>query len=213
MNGKSFVFTLVVLALAAVALIVLGVPSWGRASEEPDDGASDPAGMEAGSADDPERASREAGAAAAESVSRAAAIDARATSSADSAARWTYRRTAVADLDADAVPERLVVAADVSANSEGEPMWGDLHRWALYVEEDDGVRTLVYSALAPPGGLSAAVGSPGETGLRRIVVIEQAPRSARLLLASYAGPGRTGLEDVTGAAVDEWVDRILEETR
>jgi hypothetical protein len=211
-RGSRFVTLLAVLALAAVTLIVLGVPTWGDAEVDDGDGSGSPAGGAgadevAGDVRPARTPSRPVEAIPA----LAAAIDSSSTRSADTAAAWSYRRAAVADLDADAVPERLVVASDVFVTDDGEPLWDELHRWAVYVEEDDGARTLVYSAFAPPGGVSVAVAAPAETGRRGIVVIEQGPRRGRLLLAEYGGVGRVRLVDAAGEELDAWVERVAEE--
>lgn len=209
MKGRRFVTLLAVLALAAVTLIVLGLPTSGDA--DVDDGAgstaggagADPVGGEILPARSPIRP--------VDAPGLATAIDSVSTVSADTAAAWSYRRAAVADLDADAVPERLVVASDVFVTDDGEPLWDEQHRWAVYVEEDDGARTLVYSAFAPPGGVSVAVASPADSGRRRIVVIEQGPRRGRLLLAEYGGVDRVRLVDAAGEVLDAWVERVSEE--
>jgi len=216
-RGRRFVTLLAVLALAAVTLIVVGVPTWGDAEVDGagvDDGpgSGSPAGGAGADAlagdirpDRPPIRPVEA------MPALATAIDSASTRSADTAAAWSYRRAAVADLDADAVPERLVVASDVFVTDDGEPLWDELHRWAVYVEEDDGARTLVYSAFAPPGGVSVAVAAPAESGRRSIVVIEQGPRRGRLLLATYGGVGRVRLVDAAGEELDVWVERVAEE--
>lgn len=214
MNGRWFVLALVVLAAGAVAAIALGVPPWGQAADAGDGESA--SGAIPGRAPSPAgRTDAEAAPDGRESGSRqgVVAVDERATASADTAAAWTYRRTAIADLDADAVPERLVVASDVYVNADGEPMWGDVQRWAVFVEEDEGTRTLVYSAIAPPGGVAAAVGTVTEAGPRRIVVIEQSPHEARFLVGLYEGPGRARLAGARGATIEEWVERVAEETR
>lgn len=201
MNGRRFVVLLALLAIASVTLIVLGVPTWGGAEAAADTGATDAAIV-----------SSDPGSGATPTPTLATAIDSGSTLSADTVAAWSYRRTAVADLDGDAVPERLVIASDVFVTDDGEPLWGDIHRWAVYVEEDDAMRTLVYSAFAPPGGVSVAVGAPTESGRRRIVVVEQGPRRGRLLLAAYAGVGRASLVASAGEELEFWVDRVVEET-
>lgn len=199
MNGRRFVGLLALLAIASVTLIVLGIPTWGGA-EAPADADESYAAVAPATPD--------AGA----MLTLATAVDSGSTVSADTAAAWAYRRTAVADLDGDAVPERLVVASDVFVTDDGEPLWDDIHRWAVYVEEDDAARTLVYSAFAPPGGVSVAVGAPAESGLRRIVVVEQGPRRGRLLLAEYAGVGRVDLVAAAGEELEVWVERVVEGT-
>lgn len=199
MNGRRFVVLLALLAIASVTLIVLGVPTWGGAEVAADTGGTDAAVVPA---------SPDTGA----PPTLVTAVDSGSTVSADTAAAWAYRRTAVADLDGDAVPERLVVASDVFVTDDGEPLWDDTHRWAVYVEEDDGARTLVYSAFAPPGGVSVAVAAPAESGRRRIVVVEQSPRRGRLLLAAYAGVGRVELVAAAGEELELWVERVVEGT-
>lgn len=199
MNGRRFVVLLALLAIASVALIVLGVPTWGGADAAADTGETDAAAVPA---------SPDTGA----SPTLVTAIDSGSTVSADTAAGWGYRRTAVADLDGDAVPERLVVASDVFVTDDGEPLWDDIHRWAVYVEEDDAARTLVYSAFAPPGGVSVAVAAPAESGRRRIVVVEQSPRRGRLLLAAYTGVGSVDLVAAAGEDLEVWVERVVERT-
>ncbi len=199
MNGRRFVVLLTFLAIASVTLIVLGVPTWGGAEAAADIGVTPAAIVSADS---------DIGA----TPTLTTAIDSRSTLSADTAAAWAYRRTAVADLDGDAVPERLVVASDVIVTDDGEPLWDDIHRWAVYVEEDNTARTLVYSAFAPPGGVSVAVGAPAESGRRRVVVVEQSPWRGRLLLAAYAGVGRVDLVAAAGEELEFWVERVVEET-
>ena len=218
MNGRHFVILLAVAALAAVTLIVLGVPRWGEAEAVSDTGDPGPAaGADAAASavgvpgDLPPARPPIRPADAIPALTTA--IDSGSTASADTAAAWSYRRTAVADLDADAVPERIVIASDVFVTGDGEPLWDEIHRWAVYVEEDDGSRTLAYSAFAPPGGVSVAVAAPAESGRRQIVVIEQGPGRGRLLLAEYAGAGRVRLVDTAGDELEFWVERVSEKPR
>ena len=205
MNGTRFVVSLACLAVAASAIIVLGAPDRGPATAA-EESAAGPSG-------DPVSAPS-AGAAAPPSAMRLdAAIDSSVVASADSSAAWDYRRTAVADFDGDAVPERLVLAADVYVTDDGEPMWEDAHRWAVYVEEDDGRRTLVYSAFVPLGVVSAGATARIEGAPPRIVVMEQGPHRARLMLMAYDSPGRLRVLTAAGAETDLWADRVAEETR
>lgn len=206
MNGTRFVVLLAALAIVAVAAIARGLPSWGASDNDTRSTARESTRI----AGDTVRTDATGPRDSAEAVTRPV-IDRASTGSADSAAAWSYRRTAVADLDADAVPERLVIASDVFVTDEGEPTWGDAHRWAVYAEEDDGTRTLLYSAVAPPGGVAAAVGSARSAGPRPIAVVEQSPRHTRLLLVVYEGPGRSRLLDEAGADVAAWADRVAGE--
>lgn len=201
MNGRGFVALLVGAAVIAAVAIMLGVP---RADLEAPAGAAEAVPPVDGSSTLP---------------APPLAIDGGRVATADTAAAWTYHRTAVADLDGDGVPERLVLASDVFVTPDGEPVWEDEQRWAVYVEEDDGERTLVYANHAAPGAVSAAVGeAPDEDGARSggrrsIVIIEQDAHRARLLLAAYDGPGRGRVVDAAGTTVDAWVDRVAEEMR
>lgn len=214
MNGRRFVALLTVLALAAVTFILLGVPTWGEAETASVAGDARSAGGASTAAGAPDMLPDLSASDLVDATPPlATAVDSGSTLSADTAAAWTYHRTAVADLDADAVPERLVIASDVFVTDDGEPLWDEVHRWAVYVEEDDGARTLVYSAFAPPGGVSVAVTAPAEAGRRRIVVIEQGPRRGRLLVADYSGVGRVRLIDSAGGELEFWVERVVEEPR
>lgn len=209
MNGRRFVALLALLAIASVTLIVLGIPTWGGADVAAGTSVTDaPAGADDSDVPPTRSSIRPRGA----TPTLITAIDSGSTLSADTAAAWSYRRMAVTDLDGDAVPERLVVASDVFVTGDGEPLWDDVHRWAVYVEEDDGARTLVYSAFAPPGGVSVAVAAPAESGQRRIVVVEQGPRRARLLTTVYAGFGRVDLVAAVGEELEGWVERVVEGT-
>lgn len=211
MSGRGFVVLLAFAAAIAAVAIALGVPTDViEAPEAAGDVAPDaaPGGTDIGRGAKP--------------VSLASAVDSASTTSADTAASWDYRRTTVADLDGDGVPERLVLSSDVFLTDDGEPVWEDRQRWAVFAEEDDGARTLLYSGWAAPGAVSAAV-SPTETPSleradsrktgRAIVVIEQDPRRARLMILTYDGPGRGRLLDAVGTNLDSWVDRVAEETR
>ena len=151
MSGRGFVVLLAFAAVIAAVAIALGVPT--DAIEVLD------AVPDAGPIAGPTRAEIGPGLT---PPSLASAVDSASTTSADTAASWDYRRTTVADLDGDGVPERLVLASDVFVTDDGEPVWEDRQRWAVFAEEDNGARTLLYSGWAAPGAVSAAV-SPAQT--------------------------------------------------
>jgi hypothetical protein len=214
MSGRGLVVLLTGVCMVAVVAIALRAL---RDESRPPSGGDEP-----GPASDGADSAPPVGGPSSFSVSppdSSSAIDARSTGSPDTAAAWEYRRATVEDLDGDGVPERLILASDVFVTGDGEPVWEDEQRWALYVEEDDGKRTLVYSGYAAPGAVSAAVGlrsgaDDGSTSAARpIVIVEQDAGRARLLLVVYDGPGRRRLIDAAGTRVDAWVDRVVEETR
>lgn len=215
MNGTRFVLLLVFVAVASAVWIRFGVP--GLPQAESPAAAADTLGERAVAADTAgERA-------AAEDVpghpdglapgSRTPAsgtpggiglIDTVRVPSVDTASAWAYRTTLVADLDDDAVPERLILASDVYVTDDGEPMWEDGHRWAVYVEEDDGKRTLVYGAFVPLGTVDAGIAVADPPNGRRIVILERGPTRARLLVAAYDGPGLSRAIGGTGADIQTW---------
>jgi hypothetical protein len=211
MSGRGFVVLLAFAAVTAAVAIALGVPT--DVVEGPE-AAGDAVPYESRSAAEIERGAKPS--------SLPSAVDSTSTTSADTAASWGYRRTTVADLDGDGVPERLVLTSDVFLTDDGEPVWEDRQRWAVFVEEDDRTRTLLYAGWAAPGAVSAAVSrvqTPSLEGVdsrktgRTIVVIEQDTRRARLMILAYDGPGRRRFLDAAGTQLDAWVDRVAEEAR
>lgn len=110
MNGRGFVVLLACAAVSAAVAIGVGFPPEVVEAPEavpdtrtPVDGETPPNRPE-------ERATPPS----------TLLVDSASTASVDTAASWDYRRTTVADLDGDGVPERLVLASDVS----GHRRWG-----------------------------------------------------------------------------------------
>lgn len=110
MNGRGFVVLLACVAVSAAVAIgagfppeVVEVPEAVPDTRTPADGKTSP--------DRPEERA---------APPSTLLVDSASTASADTAASWDYRRTTVADLDGDGVPERLVLASDVS----GHRRWG-----------------------------------------------------------------------------------------
>ena len=81
---------------------------------------------------------------------------------------WPVQRSVTADLDADGVDGRLVLASDVAAGSEAGPHEEGGRRWALWAAEraPDSARTL-YGADALRRGRSTARTLYGADALRR----------------------------------------------
>src|SRR5687768_11477337 len=64
------------------------------------------------------------------------------TISTEAIATWTVRESLEADLDGDGERERVVLSADVTTSTRGAVLWEDGHRWAAFIEEPDGERTM-----------------------------------------------------------------------
>ena len=108
---------------------------------------------------------------------------------------WAVQQSTIADLDNDGADERLVLAADAEAGPEGEPLWEDGHRWALWAVElatdaaGDSVRTLLYGAFVPNGTAEVAVQDPSIGQAPAVLILERSPAQVRVLEVMYDGPG------------------------
>lgn len=136
-------------------------------------------------------------------------IDTMGVTSVDTAAAWGYRHVAEADVDGDGTEERLVLTADVALSRRADPLWEDGHRWAAFVEEPSGERTLVYAAFVPNGFVQAAVLIPDPDGRRPILLQERTPGRVRTLAVDYRGPGAAFARSVLEYNVDEWLIESL----
>ncbi|SRR5258705_7332640 len=116
---------------------------------------------------------------------------------------WGYHREISADLDGDKKLERLVIAADVSMGPTG-PLWGDAHRWAVYVEPEKGERTLLYGAFVPNGFTEAAVLGATEDKERRVLVQERTPKQVRTMEIEY-DHGKARLVSAAYYPIGEWL--------
>ena len=109
----------------------------------------------------------------------------------DDALGWPVQRETVADLDGDGADEHLVLAADATAGPDGDPLWEDGHRWALWAVElaPDSVRTLLYGAFVSQGRVEIALEDPSIGGAPDVVVMERTPSQVRMLEVRYHAPG------------------------
>lgn len=123
------------------------------------------------------------------------------------AAQWPHRRTIDADLDGDTMPERIVLAADVSLNAGGEPLWEDGHLWAAFVE-DGGQRTLLYGAFVPNGHAEAAVLTGDAGRSRHILIHERTPQQLRTHVVAYEGPGAARGVSAAAYQVERWLPAL-----
>ena len=132
-------------------------------------------------------------------------VDTSKVRSADEVAGWALRREDAADLDGDDVPERVILACDVTVNAAGAPIWEDGHRWALVIEAADGRRTLAYAAFLPHGFVEAALLAAGQNGTRRLLVQERSPQQQRALEIEYHGPGDARSSSAAHYAIERWL--------
>lgn len=118
-------------------------------------------------------------------------------------ATWPYRREISADLDGDKKLDRVVIAADVTLGPTG-PIWGDAHRWAVYVEPEKGERTLLYGALVRHGFAEAAVLDPDDNNHRMVLIQERTPEQVRALEVEYK-KGKAKLASAATYPIGEWL--------
>ena len=117
-------------------------------------------------------------------------IDSARVPAVDETASWAYRRQTSADLDGDGGAETIVLASDVTLGPDGEALWEDGHRWAVYVEPN-GEPLLLYSAFVPNGFAESAVTAADDRGRRKIFIQERTPTRVRVMDIDYsAGEGR-----------------------
>src|SRR5688572_18154184 len=130
-------------------------------------------------------------------------VDTARVRSPDEPAAWPHRRTLAADLDGDGSEETIVLAADVSLAPDGDPLWEDGHRWAVYVDGPGG-RTLLYAAFVPHGHVEAAITPPGADGRRQVHVEERSPTRSRWVEVAYDAPGRARTVSEADVEVERW---------
>ena len=131
-------------------------------------------------------------------------IDTTKVRSADEAADWKYRQELAVDLDGDRQAETLVIAADVELADNGDPLWEDGHRWAVYVDSPQG-RTLLYAAFVPNGFVEAAALTPSDDGRRKVLVQERIPSQLRALEVEYLAPRSARLSSGAYYQIQSWL--------
>jgi hypothetical protein len=120
---------------------------------------------------------------------------------------WKHRRVQQADLDGDAQPEAIVLAADVQLDARGAPLWEDGHRWAVWAE-GKGAPTLLYAAFVPNGHVEAAVLSADSQGRRHVLVEERTPAQVRALVVAYERPGAARSVSAAHYQVEQWLPAL-----
>lgn len=103
---------------------------------------------------------------------------------------WNYQVRAEADLTGDALPEQVVLTAQVELY-RGRPAWDDGQPWQVYVEAPDGARTYVYAQRLQLGTLAMRLGLGDDGQPTSIVLLEHLPDRLSVYEATYRGPGQT----------------------
>jgi hypothetical protein len=107
--------------------------------------------------------------------------------------------SASVDLAGDAAPEEIEIRADVELDAEGDPLWEDGHRWAVFVHDSRGEHRLV-DEFVPQGRLSGWVVQP-DSGRALLVVLRQSGTSGivvRTFRADGEGYAAVDRVDATG---------------
>ena len=131
-------------------------------------------------------------------------VDTTKVRSGDEASKWKYRQELAVDLDGDRQAETLVIAADVELAENGDPLWEDGHRWAVYVDAPQG-RTLLYAAFVPNGFVEVAALAPGADGRRKVLVQERIPSQLRALEVEYVAPRSARLSSAAYYQIQTWL--------
>jgi hypothetical protein len=90
---------------------------------------------------------------------------------------------------------------------DGEPLWEDGHRWAVYADAS-GQRTLLYSKFLPHGVAEVAVGTVNSDGGRDILIVERTPQHSRAVVVRYGRPGVARLVSDANYALDRWLPSL-----
>lgn len=125
----------------------------------------------------------------------------------DAVVGWPHRLALEVDLNGDGTAERLVVASDVTLMHDGEPLWEDGHRWAVYADAS-AQRTLLYSKFLPHGVAEVAVGTVGSDGSRDVLIVERTPQHSRAVVVRYERPGVARLVSDANYALDRWLPSL-----
>ena len=120
---------------------------------------------------------------------------------------WQHRVALDSDLNGDGRTEQLVVAADVNLSDNGEPLWEDGHRWAVYVE-DSAQRTLLYSRFLPNGVAEVGVGASDSDGSRDVLIVERTPQHSRAIVLEYQRPGSARPLSDANYPLEQWLPSL-----
>ena len=103
---------------------------------------------------------------------------------------WNYEQSAEADLNGDGRAERIVLTARVE-KYRGRFAWDDGHPWQLYIEDQDGARTYVYSRRIQLGTLAMRITNGTQDSTPSIVLIEHTPDQLNVYEAFYEASERS----------------------
>lgn len=126
-------------------------------------------------------------------------------------AGWGFVETANADLNADERLEKVVVMARVEQDPKRprEFMWDDGQPWQVYIEDEQGKRSHIYSRYVQLGRLEVVIGQQKEDGPRSIILLELAGAGTAAYRINYKSPGQYSVEKLFKEIVDTRPSLVL----
>ena len=126
-------------------------------------------------------------------------------------AGWDLVETASADLNADDRPEKVIVMARVERDPKRprEFMWDDGQPWQIYIEDEQGERSYIYSRYVQLGRLEVVIGHQKEDGPRSIILLELAGAGIAAYRINYNSPGQYSVEKLFKEIVDTRPSLVL----
>jgi hypothetical protein len=114
---------------------------------------------------------------------------------------WNYHQTVARDLNGDGSAERVVITARVEM-IRGQPVWDDGQPWQVYIVDQSGTRTNIYSRRLQLGTLTMRVSRPDANGKSTVVLLEQLPDRLSVYEATYLGPAQAQIAVLLERALD-----------
>ena len=119
-------------------------------------------------------------------------------------AGWDFVETASADLNEDGYSEKIIVMARVERDPKRprEFMWDDGQTWQVYIEDEPGKRSHIYSRYVQLGRLEVVIGHQEEDGPHSIVLLELGGAGIAAYRINYKDPGQYSVEKLFKEIVD-----------
>lgn len=101
---------------------------------------------------------------------------------------WVYHKSLTGDLDGDGRPEKISMTTNAEwLPDQQEFAWDDGHPWHVYVEEENGSRTHLFSNWVQLGKLDLVL----DEASRDLFIIYSRPDSLAIYRVRYETTGRT----------------------